>query len=150
MVVAVGMTAFGTALALFNRHELFAAFDAGVDPVFWRDGHPDPMATAFQGWAYGVWGATVAGLGWAGFLLVRGPYRRRESWARNALATTLGIWFLLDTGVSVAYAVWLNVGFNLIVMLAFSIPIALCWGEFRSGGTRQRRYRPPSDEEHGA
>lgn len=150
MLVAVGMTGFGVMMALFNRSGLFAAFNAGVDPAFWGSGHPDPIATAFQGWVYGAWGATVAGLGWLGFLLIRGPFRRRETWARNALATTLGIWFLLDTGVSLAHGVWLNVAVNLFVMSAFGIPMALSWADFSRRGAGQNPDQAPSGEVQGS
>jgi hypothetical protein len=85
----------------------------------------------FQGWAYGVWGATVAGLGLLAAFVVRGPFRLRQPWARNALATSILVWYALDTAISAQYGVWFNIGFNTLVLAALLLPLALTWTQFR-------------------
>jgi hypothetical protein len=134
LAVAVGMTALGVFMALFNRSALFAGFDAHIDPVFWGAGPIDPAAGEFQGWAYGVWGATVAGFGLLAAWVVRGPFRARLRWGRDALAASLAVWFLLDTSISAAYGVWLNVAFNCAVLAALTVPLAATWKSFASAG----------------
>lgn len=134
LVVAVGMAAFGACIALFNRSLLFDGFNAQINPVFWPGSAADASARAFQGWVYGVWGATVAGFGGLAAFLVRGPYRARVRWARDGLAAAIAVWFVLDTGVSAWYGVWFNVAFNSVVLLALAVPVAATWREFGGRG----------------
>ena len=73
---------FGLCMALLNRTPLFDVFDKQVNPVFWGRGLLLPPGVgAFQGWSYGVLGATMAG--WGVFLafVTCYPFRNRERWA---------------------------------------------------------------------
>jgi hypothetical protein len=144
-VVAVAMAGFGVLMVLFGRSALFDGFNRQIDPVFWPADAPVaaadlPVAASpsegagvreFQGWAYGVWGATVAGLGLLAAFVVRGPFRLRQPWARNALATSILVWYALDTAISAQYGVWFNIGFNTLVLAALLLPLALTWTQFR-------------------
>lgn len=130
LAVAVAMAAFGVFMAAFNRSAAFDGFNRQINPAFWE--HTiDGSAERFQAWAYGVWGATVAGFGVMAAFIARNPYRARKRWARNAILTAVGLWFILDTGLSAWHDVWFNVGFNLVVLIAIAIPLAATWREFR-------------------
>jgi hypothetical protein len=142
------MAAFGVFMALFSRSPVFDGFNSQIDPVFSlsvvprpaRDGIEAPggaidaSASAFQGWAYGVWGATVAGFGVLAAFVVRRPYRARQRWARDALVTAITLWFILDTGISALSGVWFNVAFNSVVLIALAVPVGATWREFAGGG----------------
>jgi hypothetical protein len=128
------MAAFGVFMALFSRSPVFDGFNSQIDPVFWAGGAIDASASAFQGWAYGVWGATVAGFGVLAAFVVRRPYRARQRWARDALVTAIAVWFILDTGASAFYGVWFNVAFNSVVLIALAVPVGATWTEFAGGG----------------
>jgi hypothetical protein len=130
MVVALGMTGFGIFMALFNQSLVFDGFNRQIDPVFWGASQTDPAVGQFQGWVYGVWGATVAGFGALAAFVIRGPFRARLPWARSAILTAVGLWFILDTGFSVWHGVWFNVGFNLVVLFSIAIPVVATWREF--------------------
>lgn len=130
LIVAVGMTAFGVTMALLSPSAMFDGFNARIDPAFWGASAVGEAAKAFQGWAYGVWGATVAGFGLLAAFVARGPYRRRQRWARDALVSAVGLWFVLDTGISAFHGVWFNVGFNCVVFAALATPMAMTWKEF--------------------
>jgi len=121
---------FGLALALGGRGALFTFFMQRIDPLFWGPAGPPPGALAFQGWVYGAWGATVAGWGLMMAFLAWVPWGRREPWARNALAVSLGLWFVVDTFYSIYHGVWINAGLNLLVLVALGLPVVLCWREF--------------------
>lgn len=45
-----------------------------------------PGAEKMRAWLYAVEGSTMAAFGILGFLVARTAFRRRERWARNALA----------------------------------------------------------------
>ena len=44
-------------------------------------------------------------------------------WAWNCLVVGLGVWFVLDTGISWQYGVTFNVFFNIVVALATGVPL---------------------------
>jgi hypothetical protein len=132
LFVSLGITIFGLFMALFNQTILFDWINQLIDPVFWNSNHIPDGITSFQGWLYGVWGATI--VGWGIFLLfiVQLPFKQGEKWARNCLAIGLGVWFVLDTGISWQYVVYFNVVFNLVVILAVGIPIVSTWKAFET------------------
>ncbi len=95
---------------------------------------PDGVSD-FQGWIYGAWGATVAGWGLTAALLVRHGFARHTSWTWWALASGIGLWFVLDTFFSAAYGVLPNVVLNMILFVMFALPLA---------ATRKDCLAPPS------
>ncbi len=121
---SLGLIAFGVGMALFNRTFLFAPVNRLIDPGFWNAGILPAGVSAFQGWIYGAWGATVAGWGLTAAFLVRHAFARHTSWAWWALAAGIGVWFVLDTAISAANQVWANVVLNTILLALFAIPLA--------------------------
>jgi len=136
------MAAFGVFMALFSRSPL-STFNSQIDPVFSQSVVEAPGAAidasvqSFQVWVYGVWSATAAGFGLLAAFVVRGPYRARQRWARDALVAAIAPWFVLDTDASAVYGVWFNVAFNSAVLLALAVPVGVTWREF-GGGARKR------------
>jgi hypothetical protein len=130
LAVALAMTAFGILMVLLAPSPLFDGFNQQIEPVFWGEAPVDSAASDLQGWVYGVWGATVAGFGCLATFVVRGPYRERRPWARDALAVSTLLWFALDTGISALYGVWFNVAFNCAVVVALAVPVAATWRQF--------------------
>lgn len=74
---------------------------------------------------YGVLGAVIAG--WMVLLaaVVIGPLRRREAWAWWAVAGSLGGWFVLDTGFSLAVGSPAHALFNVGFVVAMGLPVAM-------------------------
>ncbi len=132
-VVSLGITTFGSFMALFNRTPLFDLFNGQIDPVFWSSAASFPESVApFQGWLYGAWGATVAGWGIFLAFIAHYPFKQREKWAWNCLVWGLGIWFVLDTGISWYYGVTFNVVFNIVVTLAAGLPLVFTRDQFKN------------------
>jgi hypothetical protein len=71
----------------------------------------------------GVLGAVI--LGWVVLItaIVRGPLRRRDPWSWRAVASSLGIWYVVDTGFSLAVAEWEHALFNVGFAVALGIPL---------------------------
>lgn len=122
-IVSLVVAAFGTCMAFFNQTALFAGFNHQIDPVFWDSGIVPDGAARFQGWSYGVWGSTVAGWGIFMAFVVHYPFKKREKWAWNCLVVGLLFWYLLDTGISLAYDVVFNALFNSAILIAVALPI---------------------------
>jgi hypothetical protein len=129
LAVAVGMSIFGVLMALFSGTAFFDGFNRRIDAAFWG-GPAEPLLRQFQIWVYGVWGATVAGFGALAAFVAQRPFRLRRRWARDALAVSILLWFVLDTGLSMRYGVWFNVGFNALVAAALGLPLLLTWTSF--------------------
>ena len=122
---------FGLGMALLNRTLLFTIFDSQVNPAFWRtDSLPDGV-DPFQGWIYGVLGATMAG--WGVFLafLARYPFRNRERWAWNALLLGLSLWYVTDTLISLYFGVVFNAVFNTGIFVLAILPLLFTRREFQ-------------------
>lgn len=73
---------------------------------------------------FGVLGAVIVGWMALTFVVARGPLRRRETWAWNAVALSIGVWFVVDTGFSlivgqVEHALF-NVGFLVPIVVALA------------------------------
>lgn len=115
---------FGLALAVFNQTPLFdALFNRQINPVFWADNAVTPQIRAFQQWVYGVLGATMAGWGVFIVFIAREPFRRRERWAWNCLAVGIGLWFVVDTTLSIAANVIFNAAFNSLLLVLIALPL---------------------------
>jgi hypothetical protein len=122
-IASLVLIVFGIAMALLNRTIAFSTMNRSIDPVFWPAGLPDAV-TAFQGWVYGAWGATVIGWGVMTAALVRFAFPRREAWAWWAMVAGIGAWYVVDTAISAAHGVWVNVVLNTVLMVMFGIPLA--------------------------
>ncbi len=138
MVVSFTMAAFGVLMVLLNQSSLFAGLLGDIGRAFNAGGGAAIGSVRFQSWIFGVWGATVAGLGLLAALVGGNAFARRERWARDALALSLFLWYVLDTGASLAFGVWINVIFNTAVLAAFALPLACTWGHFRHSGAVAR------------
>ncbi len=73
----------------------------------------------------GVLGAVI--LGWAALLVAvaRGPLRRAEPWAASALASSIGLWFVVDTGFSLLAGQPEHALFNVAFLVAVGVPFTL-------------------------
>lgn len=80
-------------------------------------------ARAYVLFVYGVLGAVL--VGWMLLLLavVRGPLRRRERWAWNAVAASMTAWFLADTTLSLALGFPAHALFNIGFAAAVAAPL---------------------------
>lgn len=70
-----------------------------------------------------VLGAVMCGWAFMMLQIVRGPLRNGDAWALRVLAQALGLWFILDTGMSLALGYPAHAMFNLPFALALGIPL---------------------------
>ncbi len=134
VAAAALLIAFGLALAFFNQGRLFdALFNDRINPTFWRPGELDPGGVRYQRWVYGVLGATVAGWGTVAAFVAHYPFRRREGWARNAIALSTAVWYAADTAISLWFGVGVNATLNTAVLVLVWVPLVLTWKQFGRG-----------------
>ena len=87
---------------------------------------PDGLPREHVLFVYGVLGSVL--VGWMVLLaaVAAGPLRSGAPWARSALAASVGTWFVLDTGFSLAVGSWQHAVFNLGFLAALGVPVAGC------------------------
>lgn len=90
----------------------------------------DAQAGEYIGLVHAVLGSVMVGWGLALWLVVRGPFARgaREGW--TTIAVAVGAWFVPDTAFSLWSGFWQNALLNLVVALAFLVPLAATWRSF--------------------
>ena len=72
---------------------------------------------------YLVLGAVLAGWSLTMLQLVRGPLRDDASWVVPILLRSLALWFILDTGMSLALGFPTHAAFNIPFAIALAVPL---------------------------
>jgi len=70
-----------------------------------------------------VLGAVMAGWTVMMIQIVQGPLREGSAWALSVLISSLVVWFVLDTGMSLALGFPMHALFNVPFALALAIPL---------------------------
>ncbi|MEM7341754.1 MAG: hypothetical protein AAF467_24115 [Actinomycetota bacterium] len=135
VIVAVGVYALGLVLAgLVLAETVFDQMGFGLDD----GGISGDTARGYLRLVFGILGAVI--IGWMATLVpvVRGPLRRREPWAWWAIVAAASMWFVLDTGLSLALGFVGHAVFNLGFAAALGVPLAA----LRPPGPELRGSRP--------
>ena len=72
---------------------------------------------------YMVLGAVIAGWAFLMIQIVRGPLKEGSAWAWTFLVRSLSLWFILDTGMSLALGYPMHALFNIPFAVALGIPL---------------------------
>lgn len=109
------MIAFGIAIAAvpWVRIDVFSWIARG--DIELTAGFSDD-ARDYLAFNQSLMGALTAGLGLAAFWFARVPIARSEAWGWNAVASSIGLWFVVDNVASVATGYPRNVVFNLVLV----------------------------------
>ena len=132
LVVGIIVAFFGLFLSFGSGTVLFAIFDSRINPVFWGTGTLPANTKDFQQWIYGAWGATVAGWGIFIIFIAGYPFKKKEKWSWHCLWSGLLLWFIIDTGYSAYFRVYINVVLNTLLFLAVLLPIFFTRKQFVS------------------
>ncbi len=130
LILGTGLAVGGAGMALLGGTRLLAVLNPYIDPAFW-EAAPDGAVRRYQAWIYGVLGGTMAGWGLMIAVLSAQAYATRQAWVWWALALGTALWYVLDTGQSLRYRVFLNAAGNTVLLAAIAIPLAFTFGEFR-------------------
>jgi hypothetical protein len=131
LVTSIILIVFGLFLALFNQSAFSnLIFNDQINPAFWGHSQIDGTITRFQGWVYGVLGATVAGWGVMVFFIIQYPFKNRQRWGWTASALSISLWYIVDTWISLAFGVYFNALFNTLLLLLFALPLIFTRSHF--------------------
>jgi hypothetical protein len=132
LAVSVYLVIFGLFLAFFNQSYLMdLLFNNQIDPVFQIGQSGSEETARFQAWIYGVLGATVSGWGILMTYIVYYPFASRNGWAWNAIALGIGVWFVVDTSISIFHGVVFNAVFNTLLFILVAAPLVFTKRHFK-------------------
>lgn len=127
--VIIGTFIFGLSMILLPDviGGLFNAMffpNTDVDQIF------SETARHYLQFTYGVLGAVMAG--WASLMLyiVLRPFRRGEREAWNMIATSMLIWFVIDSAYSLYMGYIPNVVLNMVFLILYLIPLGATYRYF--------------------
>jgi hypothetical protein len=122
LLASVLIAAYAASLVLAGTvtGRLFDVLGFGIQSGAIPNGQP----RSYVLFIYGVLGAVLAGWMVTVAGIAAGPLRSGERWAFPVLASSLGTWFVLDTGFSLAVGFWQHAVFNLFFLACLGLPLA--------------------------
>lgn len=134
-LVCLASIAIGVLCAFAIRSPIFHYYGAATAETFFG-GATEGAWVDWQRFAYGLIGATIAGQFVAlAVMLARAPHER---WVLHAVASSMTVWFVLDTSLSALHGAWFNiVQVNLPSYLAAVIPWAFSYAASRAASGRR-------------
>ncbi len=85
---------------------------------------------ANQDWLLSLLGSVMVGWLIAVGFIAYYPFRQGEQWAWTAVTVGIVVWFVLDTGSSLANGVVFNAVFNLGFLVGFGLPLLATYRHF--------------------
>jgi len=124
---------FGIVFAVYGDNPLFAPYNHALASVFWQMTDTPPQVQPFKAFIYGPLGGTIACCYILLAFIAWYPFKKKETWARNAIIVAFGTWIILDTAICLYYGVY----FQIYVINAFSffqkaLPIIFTWKDFKT------------------
>ena len=130
------LVVFGVALSFFGQSTLMDyIFNKQIDPTFWGANELPESAERFQAWIYGVLGAVISGWGIFISFIAYFPFKAKEKWAWNCICFGFGLWFLIDTTISIHYQVGFNVVINITFLMFILLPLVFTRKYFNKSDT---------------
>lgn len=123
LVVYTVFVLFGLAFAVGSGTGLFAPLVDQINTHFWGSAALSPEAAKFQLFAYGIAGSLTAAFGEICWFVTRYAIAKREMWAWNALAASIVLWYVIDSGISAYTGAMINVLSNTLLAALVVIPL---------------------------
>lgn len=129
---------FGFLLAMFADTSLFLFYHRKLAELFWDTQEiPDTVMPFFR-FTAGPEGGTIACCYILLAFIAEYPFKRKERWARNAIAIAFGTWFVIDSTVSVICGAYFQLYiFNGISLLQKLLPLVFTWKMFELNSTNR-------------
>jgi hypothetical protein len=132
--VGVIVAGIGVWMTFLTDTQVFREITTQYDKVFWGDNLEavDIRMRAFQLWVYGAWGGTLAVWGVYIAFLAHYPFKNKEKWVWNCLVYGTGVWFFIETAISVRFSVMPNIIINVLIFSAIIWPCIMSKSYFEA------------------
>ena len=130
---SLGFALFGITFSLYGNNPLFQPYNKAVAELFFQSQHFPEKTETFRTFIWAPLGGTIACCYILLAFIAWYPFKRKETWARNAIIVAFGTWILLDTSVSIYYGAY----FQAFIINGFSflqkgLPILFTWKYFKT------------------
>jgi len=116
---------FGLILSFFSHSTLMNfVFNSQIDPAFWGLAELSENTEKFQAWVYGVLGAVISGWGIFISFIAYYPFKAKEQWAWNCIATGFIVWFEL---IRLFLSAFMLVSMCLSILFSFYLFYCHCY-----------------------
>lgn len=121
--VALAVAGYGTSMVLLPAVAggLFESLGFGMRQA----GIADGPARDYVLFIYGVLGAVIVGWMTLVVAITAGQSVDGDSAVRRSLVWSVGVWFVLDTGMSLVVGQWQHALFNLAFLVALGLPLIM-------------------------
>lgn len=124
---------FGIIFAVYGDNPFFDLYNEALARIFWNTNQIPPRVEPFRAFIWAPLGGTIACCYTLLAYIAAYPFKRKERWARNAIAVSFGLWILLDSTAAIYYGVYFQVYIiNLFSFLIKALPLIFTWKEFNS------------------
>lgn len=131
MVLSVFFVLFGISTALLGNLPPASIWGTWVAQHVYGGPMPTRGRALFD-FMRGPLGGTMAGFYVLQAALVAIPMRRGERWAAAAILAGTGVWFVVDSTVSIMHGAWFNVGFINVPALLVTVASLIAWQHART------------------
>jgi hypothetical protein len=119
----------GVLMALYGK--MFTPYLKLLAGIFWMQSFIPEQSDSFRAFAWGPFGATMACCYLLLAFIAEYPFKRKEKWSRNAIIIAFGIWFIIDSGISLFYGVYFQFyAINMVSLMQKLLPIVFTWKDF--------------------
>ncbi|SDD19885.1 hypothetical protein [Williamwhitmania taraxaci] len=123
---------FGIVIALYGANPFFAQYNNALASIFWHVSEMPTEVEPFRAFISGPLGGTIASCYILLAYIAWGPFKRKETWARNAILFAFGTWFILDSAICLYSGVYFQVYLvNAFSFLQKALPIIFTWKYFK-------------------
>lgn len=128
MFVCIGLLA-----AFAGNSFIFEWYNSGIKNLFFNGQEYAPDVLRLKDWESGIVGATIAGYHTLVIFVAAYPFKKKEKWAWNAIAVSMLVWFIIDSGLSLARGAYFNIYLiNIFPFLFIGISLLMTRKHFKS------------------
>lgn len=122
----------GLFIAFAGNSILFEPHNQGTRDLFFGGNSISGEMLYLKNWLFGIIGATIAGFHLLVVFITHYAFAKKEKWARNAIASALALWFVVDSTLSIYYGAYYNLYWiNIPCISLLSLPLIMTWGDFQ-------------------
>jgi hypothetical protein len=133
LVVNMITILIGILIAIAGNSFIFEPHNQGTRELFFEGNSMPKEMLYLKNWLFGIIGATLAGFHLLIVFITQFAFAKKEKWARNAIASALVLWFVVDSSISIYYGAYFNlywINFPSITLLF--LPLLFTWCHFKN------------------
>ncbi len=118
--------------AIWGNNVFFFPYNHMLAEIFWGKSDLPADVEPFRAFIWGPLGGTIACCYILLAYIAYYPFKRKETWARNAIMAAFGVWVVLDSAACIRSGVYFQIYLiNLFSIIVKALPLVFTWSEFK-------------------